>query len=185
LFRKLLRFRQILRRFLNQLLYPNTIEPQVQQIPIHRILADKDVRHLASISYRLGLYSFVQTLVLAAFAFNTRSTFTIGVYLCSLSLNFVWTSLLYQFCKTITGSCIAYALVAPPHLLNPNTRLGQHITSLDSGGNYTTTSSLLSSSHNNNPTLYPAKQQQTHQQMPRGKLKYNNGQDLYHKKLNM
>ncbi len=141
----------MLRRFLNQILYPNTIESQVQQIPIHRILADKDVRHLASISYRLGLYSFVQTIILSAFAFNSRSTFTIGVYLCSLSLNFIWTSLLYQFCKTITGTCIAYALVAPPHLLNPNAK--HKITSLDSGGNYTTTSSLLSS---NNPTLYPS-----------------------------
>lgn len=123
-FCSLLRLRKSLTRFLNQLLYTG-IDPSPVHVPIHRVLGDKEVRHLASISYRLGLYSFVQTILLAAFAFNTRSIFTIGVYLCSLSLNFVWISLLYQFCKSMTGTCIAYALVAPPHLLNPGNQNGR------------------------------------------------------------
>lgn len=110
-------------------------------IPIHRILAYKGVRHLGSISYRISLYCFIQTLLLAVFTFNTNSTYIVGVYLCTLSLNFIWISLLYQFCKSITGSCIAYALVAPPHLLNSN---NNGMMSIDSGGNYTNTSSLLS-----------------------------------------
>lgn len=89
-------------------------------IPIHRILAFKGIRHLGSISYRISLFCFILTLALAPFAFTTESPFTIGVYLISLCLNFIWLSLLYQFSKTTTGSCIAYALVSPPHFVAPS-----------------------------------------------------------------
>lgn len=145
------KFKKHLTRFLNHLLYSNNDNSNHSiNMPIHRILSDKDVRHLGSISYRISLYCFVQTIILAVFTFNANSSFTIGLYLCTLSLNFIWISLLYQFCKSITGSCIAYALVAPPHLLNKN---NNGMMSIDSGGNYTNCSSLLS-----NPTLYPGKQ---------------------------
>ena len=72
-------------------------------VPIHRILAYKGVRHLGSISYRISLYCFVQTILLAPFAFYTSSPITIGLYLITLSLNFIWLSLLFQFPKTASG----------------------------------------------------------------------------------
>ena len=72
-------------------------------VPIHRILAYKGVRHLGSISYRISLYCFVQTILLAPFAFYTSSPITIGMYLITLSLNFIWLSLLFQFPKTASG----------------------------------------------------------------------------------
>ena len=118
-----------LRKFLTRFLSYNKLSAHsngfindgaIVTAPIHRILAYKGVRHLGSISYRISLYCFVQTILLAIFTFNSNSSFTIGVYLCVLSLNFIWISLLYQFCKSISGSCIAYALVAPPHILNMN-----------------------------------------------------------------
>lgn len=87
-------------------------------IPIHRILAHKGVRHLGSISYRISLYCFIQTCILAIFTFITRSPFTIGLYLITICLNFIWISLLYQFSKNNSGTCIAYAIVAPPLSLN-------------------------------------------------------------------
>ena len=74
----------------------------------------KGVRHLGSISYRIGIYCLVQTLALAPFVFNTHSPLAIGLYLCSMTLTLMWISLLYQFSKQHTGTCIAYALVAPP-----------------------------------------------------------------------
>ena len=89
-------------------------------IPIHSILAFKGIRHLGSISYRISLFCFILTLALAPFAFTVESPFTIGVYLICLCLNFIWLSLLYQFSKTTTGSCIAYALVSPPHFAPSN-----------------------------------------------------------------
>ena len=87
-------------------------------VPIHRILSYKGVRHLGSISYRITLYCFIQTLLLVIFVFSTNSPLTIGLYLITLSINFIWLSLLYLFPKSSTGTCIAYALVAPPLILN-------------------------------------------------------------------
>ena len=72
-------------------------------VPIHRILAYKGVRHLGSISYRISLYCLVQTVLLAPFAFYTSSPITIGLYLITLCLNFIWLSLLFQFPKTASG----------------------------------------------------------------------------------
>jgi hypothetical protein len=90
----------------------------VSNVPIHRILAYKGVRHLGSISYRISLYCFFQTILLAPFAFYTNSPITIGMYLITLILNFIWLSLLYQFPKSNSGTCIAHAIVAPPLILN-------------------------------------------------------------------
>lgn len=120
-------------------------------IPIHRILAYKGVRNLGSISYRISLYCFTQTILLAIFTFNTNSPFTIGIYLISVSLNFIWISLLYQFCKSVSGSCIAYALVAPPHILN------QNIISMNNTSTFGTNSTNNSSSMSSNPTLFSKK----------------------------
>jgi len=121
-------------------------------IPIHRILAYKGVRNLGSISYRISLYCFTQTALLAIFTFNTNSPFTIGLYLIALSLNFIWISLLYQFCKSISGNCIAYALVAPPHILNQK-NVGSLLHNTSSSYGTSTTNSSISS----NPTLFSAK----------------------------
>jgi hypothetical protein len=107
-------------KFLQRFLSYNklNINEDAPNIPIHRILAYKGVRHLGSISYRICLYCFAQTILLAPFVFYTSSPITIGFYLISLSINFIWISLLYQFPKSVTGTCIAYALVAPPLLMN-------------------------------------------------------------------
>ena len=119
------RLKKSLAHLLNQLVSGQQQAPAHSLPPIHRILADKDVRHLGSISYRISLYCLIQTLILAVFAYNANSPFVVGAYLCTLSLNFVWISLLYQFCKSITGSCIAYSVVAPPHLLNKSHHAGK------------------------------------------------------------
>lgn len=121
------RLKKSLTQLLNHLLSSHHQQPVNSLPPIHRILADKDVRHLGSISYRISLYCFTQTLILAVFAYNSNSPFVVGAYLCTLSLNFIWISLLYQFCKSITGSCIAFSVVAPPHLLNKSHHAGKHL----------------------------------------------------------
>lgn len=122
---KSFKFKKFLQRFLsydklnmNDDEMHNAHQLNVSNVPIHRILAYKGVRHLGSISYRISLYCFVQTGLLAPFAFYTNSPITCGMYLCALSLNFVWLSLLYQFPKSSSGTCIAHAIVAPPLLLN-------------------------------------------------------------------
>lgn len=112
-----LRIRKYLIRILK---YKNLTNKSYSNInvPIHRILSYKSVRHLGSISYRLALYCFIQTVLLGLFVFSTNSPLTIGLYLTTLSINFIWLSLLYLFPKSSTGTCIAFALVAPPLILN-------------------------------------------------------------------
>jgi hypothetical protein len=87
-------------------------------IPIHRILSYKGVRHLGSISYRICIYCLIQTIALSFFVMLTQSSVTIVLFLCILNINFIWLSLLYQFSKNRNGTCISYALVAPPLILN-------------------------------------------------------------------
>ncbi len=87
-------------------------------IPIHRILSYKGVRHLGSISYRICIYCLIQTVALSFFVVLTQSSVTILLFLCIVNINFIWLSLLYQFSKNRNGTCIAYALVAPPLILN-------------------------------------------------------------------
>lgn len=87
-------------------------------IPIHRILSYKGVRHLGSISYRICIYCLTLTILLSVFVILTQSSLTIMLYLCILNINFIWLSLLYQFSKNKNGNCVAYALVAPPLILN-------------------------------------------------------------------
>jgi hypothetical protein len=87
-------------------------------IPIHRILSYKGVRHLGSISYRICIYCLIQTMALTFFVVLTQSSVVIILFLCIVNINFIWLSLLYQFSKNRNGTCIAYALVAPPLILN-------------------------------------------------------------------
>ena len=94
-------------------------QPATCNVPIHRILVYKGVRHLGSISYRISLYCLGQTAALAPFVFYTTSPTTIGLFMISIGLNLVWLSLLFQFPKTVTGTCIAHAIVSSPFVLNP------------------------------------------------------------------
>ena len=127
-------------------------------IPIHRILAYKGVRHLGSISYRICIYCLIQTAALAFFVILIQSSLAIMLYLCILNINFIWLSLLYQFSKTNTGTCIAYALVAPPLILNVynNTLNSAFDATIASNRKYktaqSTTSNQTSSSSGTNTT---------------------------------
>lgn len=115
------KFTHRLRKFLIRLLRYKNLDVNNHSnlnIPIHRILSFKGVRHLGSISYRISLYCFAQTILMGIFAFSTNSPITIGLYLIALGINLIWISLLYLFPKSATGTCIAYALVAPPLILN-------------------------------------------------------------------
>lgn len=150
---------KFLARFLsyNKLNFNGSSSNQLNSIniPIHRILAYKGVRNLGSISYRISLYCFTQTILLAVFTYYTNSPFTIGVYLISVSLNFIWISLLYQFCKSMSGNCIAYALVAPPVILN------QQNGTMNTTSTFGTSSTANSSMSSNNPTLFSKKYRTT------------------------
>jgi hypothetical protein len=124
--------------------------PAKANIPIHRILSYKGVRHLGSISYRIGIYCLVQTLALAPFVFNTHSPLAIGLYLCSMTLTLMWISLLYQFSKQHTGTCIAYALVAPPIITSSGPVVTFGTLSSSSGGS--SSSPTLTKKHSNSNT---------------------------------
>ncbi|CAF0816190.1 unnamed protein product [Brachionus calyciflorus] len=167
------KFSKYISRFLNydRLNFNNVYDSSNNiNVPIHRILGYKGVRHLGSISYRICLYCFAQTLLLAPFAYNTNSPLTIGLYLITLSINFIWLSLLYLFPKSATGTCIAYALVAPPLILNiynagtlssnPTLTSKKTKTNSSSGSSYYTTSSSSGTTNINSLMYLPFNYQQ-------------------------
>ncbi|WAR25458.1 TM168-like protein [Mya arenaria] len=95
-----------------------------------RIMASKGLRHFGLISQRLTLLALVTSLLLFGVGWETRTAYSVGLFLVVLPLEMASLSLFRELGDNLGGTCIGYALVAP----NTGNRTNGSVKLLSSSG---------------------------------------------------
>ncbi|XP_002739520.1 transmembrane protein 168-like [Saccoglossus kowalevskii] len=78
-----------------------------------RIMSSKGLRYFCLISQRFICFSFVTTLMLTAVSWQKDNAIFLSLFLIVLPIECMQLGLLYELGKSLGGTCIGYALVAP------------------------------------------------------------------------